>query len=629
MKFTLKLRVLVLFIFTAALLYGVSGTAHGESTEVLDITDWSILWSNSASDSLESVPLNVPVDEWQPAASRIIKPPSAEAVWIRVKLPDMDTRTPGILLDKIHGKKISIFADQVKLYESGRAYNYKRSQILLPMHDDLSAEYLYIRVEAVKDYVNIQDEAYIGDFHSLLTRFVKNNLVDIVLGCTFIFIACVMLVWSIFLNRRYMASVLSLSLVILSVGLLVFTYSPFLHTLFEKYGRLFTELYDISLLILLPSFSLFFEKIFGPGWNGMLRKLRKFQIGYSAFCLLFWLLNSLNSDHFYDIYYFFSVKVLGFMMIIQFMLLLGSSMVYAVKGNKNAVIFNIGFAIFAGISLGELIRFFVSGGDYQLDLWKWGIAGFIAALIIILGRVFAQNHEQIMKYSKELQMFNNELQRSEKMDIISELAASVAHEVRNPLQVTRGFLQLLSRKSDAAEREYLNMATVELDRASGIITDFLTFAKPEYGKVAVLQISDEFKHIEGILAPLAHLQGGTITVDIPDNICIQGNSSKFKQALINIIKNSIEALDGDGQIHIRAYVVHEQVFIQVQDNGEGMDASVLTRLGEPYFSNKTKGTGLGLMVTFRIIEAMEGSIHYSSKKGVGTEAVITLPAAGS
>lgn len=629
MKFTLKFRVLLLFIFTAALLYCVSGTAHGKSTDALNITDWSILWSDSAGDSSESVPLNVPADEWQPAASKILKPPSAKAVWIKMELPAVDTSTPSILLDKIYGKEISIFADEVKLYESSRTYNYKRNQIFLPLYEELTAGNLYIRIVMSKDYVNMQDKAYVGDFHTLLTRFVKNNLVDIVLGCTFIFIACVMLVWSIFLNRRYMVSVFSLSLVILSVGILVFTYSPFLYTLFENYGRLFTQLYDISLLILLPSFSLFFEKMFGPGQNGLLRKLRKFQMGYSAFCLLFLLLNYLSSDRFNEMYYFFSVKVLGFMMIIQFMLLFVSSMVYAVKGNKDAVIFNIGFAIFAGISLGELIRFFVSGGDYHLFLWKWGVAGFIGALIIILGRVFAQNHEQIIKYSKELKMFNNELQRSEKMDIISELAASVAHEVRNPLQVTRGFLQLLSGKSKAAEREYLDMAMIELDRASGIITDFLTFAKPEYGRVAVLQVSDEFKHIEGILAPLAHLQGGKITVDIPDDICIQGNSSKFKQALINIIKNSIEALDGEGQIHIRAYVVQEQVFIHVEDDGEGMDADVLTRLGEPYFSNKTKGTGLGLMVTFRIIEAMEGNIHYSSKKGVGTEAVITLPAAGS
>ena len=146
----------------------------------------------------------------------------------------------------------------------------------------------------------------------------------------------------------------------------------------------------------------------------------------------------------------------------------------------------------------------------------------------------------------------------------------------------------------------MELALVELDRASGIITDFLTFAKPEVGKDTVLSISEEFKHIEGILGPLAHLQGGNITVDIPENITIRGNSSKFKQAFINIVKNSIEALGEEGKVHIRCYRQQNQVFIHVVDNGEGMGPEVLARLGEPYFSNKTKGTGLGLMVTFRI-----------------------------
>lgn len=629
MKFALKIRVLVWCIFTAALLCEFSSTAHGAPAEATSIKDWEIIWSDSYEESPERLPSNVMTGEWLPTDSVVHKPASKDALWIRMDISNINTTTPGILLDKIYGKRISIFADEAKIFESSRTYKYQLNQILLPLHKDLSANYLYIWLDQSREVVTMQDKVFVGEFHTLLSRFVKNNLLDFILGSVFILIAIVMLIWSFFLSKRYIEVVLSLSLVIMSVGILVFTYSPFLYTLFESHGRLFTQLYDVSLLILLPCFSLFFENIFGPGWKGMLRKFRRFQMGYSFFCLLFLIVNFLSSDRLYEPYYFFSVKVLGILMIIQFVLLLGSSMIYAFKGNKSAVIFNIGFAVFVGIALGELIRFFISGRDYQLVLWKWGVAGFTGALIIILGRVFAQNHEQIIQYSKELKMFNNELERSEKMEIISELAASVAHEVRNPLQVTRGFLQLLRGKSMDLEREYLDMAMVELDRASGIITDFLTFAKPEYGKASVLLVSDEFKHIEGILTPLAQLQGGRISIDIPNDICIYGNSSKFKQALINIIKNSIEALEREGHIHIRAYYKQDQVFIHVNDDGEGMEPEVLIRLGEPYFSNKTKGTGLGLMVTFRIIEAMRGEIHYISKKGVGTEAVISLPAAGS
>jgi signal transduction histidine kinase len=186
----------------------------------------------------------------------------------------------------------------------------------------------------------------------------------------------------------------------------------------------------------------------------------------------------------------------------------------------------------------------------------------------------------------------------------------------------------MSKQEDGKNKDYLHIALEELDRASAIITDFLTFAKPEFDQTKTLTILDEFKHIEGIISPMANLQGGKISLDIPQEIKVRGNSSKFKQAFINIIKNSIEALRDQGLIHIWAYVDNGEAVIHIRDNGEGMDAQTLSRLGEPYFSNKTKGTGLGMMVTFRIIETMNGKITFTSAKGVGTEATIRFPVAG-
>lgn len=622
-------RIAVFLIIVIAFSQGLPGLvfATEETAARAAIKEWRILWSET-----RGVPDSVPAhrDDWLVTSTGASTPSKLHAkasAWIQMKIPEISSASPGILIDKLHGQQVAVYADHEKIYESTRTYNYELNYILLPLHQDLLGKDLYIWLETARDHVTMEEKILVGNYHDLLNQFVKSNLVDIILGSAFVFIALVMLICAVFLNRKYLITVLSLSFIILSVGILVFTYSPFLYTIFDEYGNLYTQLYDISLFILLPSFSLFFEKIFGPGWRGVLRKLRKFQVFYSLFCGLFLIFNQWAFNQWFDLYYFFSVQVLGFVMIVQFVLLVGSSMYYAVKGNKDAIIFNAGFAVFAIVGLGELLQFFLTRGSYNLFLWKWGIVSFIIALIVILGRHFAKNHEQMLQYSKELEMFNNELQRSEKMEIISELAASVAHEVRNPLQVTRGFLQLLTGKAQSTEREYLDLALVELDRASGIITDFLTFAKPEFGKDTVLRISEEFKHIEGILGPLAHLQGGRITVDIPEDITIRGNSSKFKQAFINIVKNSIEALGDEGLVHIRCYRQQGQVFIHVVDNGEGMGPDVLARLGEPYFSNKTKGTGLGLMVTFRIIEAMDGDIYFTSKQGVGTDAVITLPAA--
>ncbi|WP_198402095.1 ATP-binding protein [Paenibacillus crassostreae] len=296
------------------------------------------------------------------------------------------------------------------------------------------------------------------------------------------------------------------------------------------------------------------------------------------------------------------------------------------KKNKDALILSIGFTLFAGTALFEMIQFYARSGDYNFIAWKWGVVSFIVSLIAISGRKFTDNHDQIVQYSKELELINNELQRSEKLEIISELAASVAHEVRNPLQVTRGFLQLLTERYEQEQAQmYLIMALDELDCASNIITDFLTFAKPDFDQITELNIYDELTHIESILIPLANLSDGVVSMDIPHDLSIMGNSSKFKQALINLIKNSIEAWNGRGIIRIWAYKNNSIVTVHIEDNGVGMDQEELTRLGAPYFSNKTKGTGLGLMVSFRIIEAMQGEIQYKSQKGAGTEAIITFP----
>jgi len=124
------------------------------------------------------------------------------------------------------------------------------------------------------------------------------------------------------------------------------------------------------------------------------------------------------------------------------------------------------------------------------------------------------------------------------------------------------------------------LALKELDRASGIITDFLTFAKPELEHETRLNVYEELKHVKGILLPLANLSGGTIELDDAKELYITGNSSKLKQAMINIVKNSIEALDGEGVIRIWAYAESGEVVIHIQDDGIGIEAGDLERLGE-------------------------------------------------
>ncbi|WP_246187872.1 sensor histidine kinase [Paenibacillus tengchongensis] len=621
------LYITLLFCLGVSLAGPLAVSAEGGYASI-EIKDWRMKWGDASGAVLKDVPA---ADEpgWIAAggAGGMELPEGVSSAWTRVQLPEFKYTSPAVYIEKLYALHVRVYVENRLVFEAERGFIKDQYSLLVPLSAGDSGQALYIWTETLQDRIGVKDKLVVGEHSVLVKEYIKNGLIDVILGGAFLFVAVVLFVCAFYLNKEHFPIAATLAVVIASTGVLSVTYSPFIYTFYSYLGPASIIFFDIALLSLLPALTYLFERIFGGGKYGIIRKFRKFQVVYSVFCLFCLVVNLISGNRFVELYYFISTTVIGVILIVQFILLIGCVVLFSLKRNKDAMIFAVGFGFAALTSVLELSWYYFRNGDYDLFYWKWSLVVFILSLIIILGRRLALNHQQVVKYSRELELFNNELQRSEKMEIISELAASVAHEVRNPLQVTRGFLQLLSEKSSGDEKSYLTMALSELDRAAGIITDFLTFAKPEFEQVSLLNVQDEFKHIESILRPLCHLNGGKMVLDVGDQLWVRGNSSKFKQAFINIIKNSIESLGDDGTIQMSGYVKGDKVHIHIKDNGEGMDQGVLSRLGEPYFSNKTKGTGLGLMVTFRIIEAMRGEIRFISKKGAGTESVTILPLA--
>ena len=612
-------------LYTAAVLFlifitsGPQFASAAEAHPVDEITKWQMKWGDEKGSSGW-----IDVDSLQKTP---VMPAGVSSAWTRILLPEIKWTSPSMYIDTLYALHVKVYLEDQLIFEANRSYIKDNYSLFFPLNIEDSGKSLYIWTETLQDRIGIKNTVVIGENNLLIHDYIQNGLVDIILGSAFIFVALILFVCSFFLGKEHFTISSGLAVVIASTGILSITYSPFIYTFYSYLGPISIMFLDFALFSLLPSLTFLFEKIFGSGKFFMIRRFRKFQVLYSVFCLCCMIINFLSNNQYVEFYYFVSTKIVGLIMIIQFVLLIGCVIIFSYRRNKDAIIFAIGFGTAALTGVLELVWYYLHDGNYDLSYWKWALVIFITSLIVILGRRLALDHDQVVKYSKELELFNNELQRSEKVQIISELAASVAHEVRNPLQVTRGFLQLLSEKSSGDEKEYMSMALSELDRASNIITDFLTFAKPEFEQISNLNLHNEFKHIESILQPLCHLNNGKMILDVEEAIWIKGNSSKFKQALINIIKNSIEAFHEDGMIHISAHAKEDKVLIHINDNGEGMNPDVLTRLGEPYFSQKNKGTGLGLMVTFRIIEVMEGEVVFRSKKGAGTEVIITLPVA--
>ncbi|MCA1030379.1 HAMP domain-containing protein [Bacillus timonensis] len=233
--------------------------------------------------------------------------------------------------------------------------------------------------------------------------------------------------------------------------------------------------------------------------------------------------------------------------------------------------------------------------------------------------------DSILEQSK-LQM---ELQRAERMNAIGQLAASVAHEIRNPMTVVKGFLQIFQSKDTLSteEKEYIVLMVGEMNRAETIINDYLSLAKPDIGDHEEIDCIEITKNVTELITSYA-LMTNNIKVMLDceeDSIIINGNKSELKQVLLNIMKNGIEAIKNEGYLSVKVNKDSENVYFVITDNGIGMTEEEVKRLGTPFYSLKEKGTGIGMMVCYQIIERLRGDILIQSKKGKGTTFTITLP----
>ncbi|MDQ0208359.1 ATP-binding protein [Alkalicoccobacillus murimartini] len=231
-------------------------------------------------------------------------------------------------------------------------------------------------------------------------------------------------------------------------------------------------------------------------------------------------------------------------------------------------------------------------------------------------------YEMLLKRER----MQEELIYAVKQQSISELSASIAHEVRNPLTVVKGFLQLMKEDQANVKSEYYHLILSELNRAENIIHEYLNLAKPQLGESSVIPVKECVSHIITLLNPYACREGVVLKdPEIEQEVYIETNRSKFKQALINFIKNAIEAASPDGSVEVSIHSKNRMVEILISDTGKGMNKEQLDKIGTVYYSTKEKGTGLGTMVSIRLIEKMNGSVVYTSKPDVGTTVRIMLP----
>lgn len=220
--------------------------------------------------------------------------------------------------------------------------------------------------------------------------------------------------------------------------------------------------------------------------------------------------------------------------------------------------------------------------------------------------------------------------QSEKSETIAHVAASLAHEVRNPLTAVMGFLKLL--KDDSITREksqkYIEICLEEIKRTEVILSEYLSIAKPNHSIVEKIELVQQICSIVDIITPYANMNNVTLEMHpLEDKLYVSANPTEIKQLFINFIKNAIEActVHSSGIVSIRIERQSQFAKIIIMDNGVGMSSEQMDRLGSIYFSTKSKGTGLGLTLSYQLIRSMNGDVNVRSKSGEGTEFILSIP----
>ena len=248
---------------------------------------------------------------------------------------------------------------------------------------------------------------------------------------------------------------------------------------------------------------------------------------------------------------------------------------------------------------------------------------FYFALALLTGALI-DRESRIRRRQEETQL---QLERSHKLSIIGQMAAGVAHEIKNPLASIKGAVEIVAGESATAEekQEFRGIINKEIKRIDSTVKEFLEFARPREMALHRINLGDtvrtSLKQLQGQIN-----QGGLeLQAEIADDIYVLADAEQIHQVLLNLILNAIEASQPGGRIEVTLSTDHAEVQLAVRDFGGGISGPDKERIFEPFYTTKTKGTGLGLAITKSIIDRHRGRIEVESRLNEGTAFHITLP----
>ncbi|MBD8035626.1 PAS domain S-box protein [Solibacillus sp. A46] len=222
----------------------------------------------------------------------------------------------------------------------------------------------------------------------------------------------------------------------------------------------------------------------------------------------------------------------------------------------------------------------------------------------------------------------NLILQSEKLKLVGELAAGVAHEIRNPMTVISGYVQMMNENPDSPYYEYTKLIQSETERIELILSEFLVLSRPQPNQFIPVNLGEALNEVATFFQ--YELQQKAISLNISNeypHTIILGNKNQIKQVFINLFKNAIEAIPENGTITLEVCVGEDgkDIYINIIDTGCGIPSHLTERIFEPFYTTKTKGTGLGMMIVNKIVQDHKGTIKIKSQQNVGTEVLLSFP----
>ncbi len=244
-------------------------------------------------------------------------------------------------------------------------------------------------------------------------------------------------------------------------------------------------------------------------------------------------------------------------------------------------------------------------------------------------RTFELQHatEQLRTVNLQLQNSFDQLKRVDRLSAIGQLAASLAHEIRNPLGSIEGAIDIAERtSSEERRREFLGIIRKETRRLNGLLTNLLDFARPRSPQMRPTRIESIVKSVTDLTAHNAQQRGMRLKCEIPPNLPpVECDAEQITQALLNITLNALQVTPAGGAVSLSLQQQDDMVLIRVSDEGSGIDEADLEKIFDPFYTTKEGGTGLGLSISHQILAQHGGQLKVERNIDKGMTFTLALP----